>query len=185
MLLNQRFGQRPLKGHWWQQWLAWIQCVSLATWFGSMVFVSFIGAPTTFQLIEDTRTAGTVVGGMLDKVYLMSYGVCAIMCCVAVIQAVLGHISGLRLAGLVMTLVMGVGMNVYAREVVARKMAEIRKSIDQVSLASDQEQLRRAFDMLHRYSVWLMGGSILVGLVLIYIVIVVTQEPRETNRWRI
>ncbi|MCS6806026.1 MAG: DUF4149 domain-containing protein [Blastocatellia bacterium] len=184
MALNQRLAKYPSKTSLTQKLLGWIQAVTLATWFGSMVFVSFIGAPTAFQVVNDTRTAGAIVGGMLNKVYLMSYGVGVIVFCLWIIQFALGHLSGLRLAGLVLVLFIGLGMNVYAREVVARRMAEIRRNIDQVNNTADQQQLRATFDRLHRYSVWLMGGSMIAGLILISAIGVGTEPRKETNRWR-
>lgn len=150
-----------------------------------MVFVSFIGAPTAFQLLNDTRTAGTVVGGMLDKFYLLGYGMLGVVLCVSLIQVALGYLSSLRFAGLVFVLLIGVGVNVYAREVVARRMGEIRRNIDHALTPADQEHLRGAFDTLHRSSVWLMGGSMIIGLVLIYMVNVGDEKTKEANRWRL
>lgn len=159
--------------------------MALAVWFGSMVFVSFIGAPTAFQLLDDTRTAGTVVGGMLDKFYLLGYGMLGVILCVSIVQVALGYLSSLRFAGLVFVLLIGVGMNVYAREVVARRMGEIRRNIDHALAPADRQQLCGAFDRLHRSSVWLMGSSMIIGLVLIYMVNVGDEKPKEASRWRL
>lgn len=184
--LNQQIGKFPSRSRsFFKKLLGWTQAVALAVWFGSMVFVSFIGAPTAFQLLNDTRTAGTVVGGMLDKFYLLGYGMLGVVLCVSLIQVALGYLSSLRFAGLVFVLLIGVGVNVYAREVVARRMGEIRRNIDHALTPADQEHLRGAFDTLHRSSVWLMGGSMIIGLVLIYMVNVGDEKTKEANRWRL
>jgi len=114
---------------------------SLGVWLGSIVFFSFVGAPTTFDVLGDD--AGQVVNAIFPKYYAFGTGLGVVASAVALVVRV-GPYDGLVLA--VLPLV-GVALNLYARQVLIPKMER----------AGDD-----AFAQYHGQSVALNGVTMLV-----------------------
>ncbi|UPV73707.1 DUF4149 domain-containing protein [Halorussus limi] len=120
---------------------------SLGVWLGSIVFFSFVGAPTTFDVLGDD--AGRVVNAIFPKYY--SFGTAlGFVASAAALVARVGPYDGVALA--VLPLV-GVALNLYARQVLIPKMER----------AGDD-----GFAKYHKQSVALNGVTMLaVGVALV------------------
>lgn len=114
---------------------------ALRIWLGSIVFFSFIGAPTTFDVLDDD--AGQVVNAIFPKYYAFGLGLGFVAFGAAVIGNATGAFDGLVAAALA---IVGVVLNGYARWVLIPKM----------EAAGDD-----AFAQYHKQSIVLNGVTML------------------------
>ncbi|KZN26351.1 hypothetical protein A4G99_21345 [Haladaptatus sp. R4] len=114
---------------------------ALGIWLGSIVFFSFIGAPTTFDVLDDD--AGQVVNAIFPKYYAFGLGLGFVAFGAAVIGNATGAFDGLVAAALA---IVGVVLNGYARWVLIPKM----------EAAGDD-----AFAQYHKQSIVLNGVTML------------------------
>lgn len=125
---------------------------ALGIWLGSMVFFSFVGAPTTFDVLGDD--AGQVVNAIFPKYYVFGEALGWVA-----LGATFVVETGGPLGGTLLTLVvlLGVTLTLYARARLIPKMDEAGEN---------------AFAQYHRQSVVLNGVTMLavaVALVLSHV----------------
>jgi hypothetical protein len=130
----------------------------LGTWIGSWLLFALVVAPTAFRVLPSTRSAGALVGPVLDALHL--YGVAAGVALSALALAL--RRGRLRVA---LPLLMAAAC-LYTQFGVSAELAEIR---DQVFGPEGSEALAARFNHLHRismqiYSVVLVGALALLGL---------------------
>jgi hypothetical protein len=89
---------------------------ALGVWLGSIVFFSFVGAPTTFDVLGDD--AGQVVNAIFPKYYAFG-AILGFVAFTAALVARLGPFDGVLLAALPLV---GVALDLYARGVLIPKM---------------------------------------------------------------
>lgn len=116
---------------------------ALGIWLGSIVFFSFVGAPTTFAVL-DREHAGTVVNAIFPRYYLFGIGLGLVALVAAVGRGVLGA-GGAPLLGMLGAIGFGMSANGYARWVLIPKME-----------AAGEE----GFERYHRQSVLLNGATL-------------------------
>ncbi|MGA9402318.1 DUF4149 domain-containing protein [Haladaptatus sp.] len=114
---------------------------ALGIWLGSIVFFSFIGAPTTFDVLDDD--AGQVVNAIFPKYYAFGLGLGFVAFGAAIIGNATGAFDGLLTAVLA---IVGVVLSGYARWVLIPKM----------EAAGDD-----AFAQYHKQSIVLNGVTML------------------------
>ena len=136
-----------------------IYLLAIACWLGGMVFFSLFTAPVIFRLLPRAE-AGTVVAGIFPRYYLLGYVAGAIA---LVLAGYFGLVRGGRFWwGLsALALAISLGLTVYAGTVV-------RSRIENLHIAAGEpnpDAVRKAeFDRLHRLSVTLNGGVIVLNL---------------------
>ncbi|GKZ13415.1 DUF4149 domain-containing protein [Haladaptatus sp. T7] len=114
---------------------------ALGIWLGSIVFFSFIGAPTTFDVLDDD--AGQVVNAIFPKYYQFGLGLGVVAFGAAVVGNAMDAFDGIVVAALALV---GVAFTGYARWVLIPKM----------EAAGDD-----AFAQYHKQSVVLNGLTML------------------------
>jgi hypothetical protein len=123
---------------------------ALGVWLGSIVFFSFVGAPTTFDVLGDD--AGRVVNAIFPKYYVFGAGL-GVVAFLAVLAAGLLTVFDAARIGLLALVAAGIGMDAYARWVLIPKMDR----------AGDD-----AFAQYHKQSVALNGVTMLaIGIALV------------------
>ncbi|WP_132058292.1 DUF4149 domain-containing protein [Halorussus amylolyticus] len=129
--------------------LAVIIDAALGIWLGSIVFFSFVGAPTTFDVLGDD--AGRVVNAIFPKYYALGEGLGFVAFGAAVVADPGGLRGGVLLPAVVLV---GLACTAYAHRILVPKMER----------AGDD-----AFARYHKQSVALNAGTMLAvaaGLVL-------------------
>ena len=116
---------------------------ALGVWLGSIVFFSFVAAPTTFDVLGDD--AGQVVNAIFPKYYDFGFGLGAVAFLAAVVAGTLTSFDAVLVA-LLALVVVGAALDGYARWVLIPKMER----------AGDD-----AFAQYHRQSVVLNGVTML------------------------
>jgi len=127
---------------------------ALGVWLGSIVFFSFVAAPTTFDVLGDD--AGQVVNAIFPKYYVFGAGLGIAALLAVLVAGLVTAFDAARVAVLVLVAA-GVGMDAYARWVLIPKMER----------AGDD-----AFAQYHKQSVALNGVTMLaiaVALVLSHV----------------
>jgi uncharacterized membrane protein len=150
------------------QGIKWLYLVSLAMWVGSIMFFSFVIAPTVFKVLKP-EDAAKLQRAMFPKYYLVGI-ICAGIgiVCVGLLLAERavgkwpGVLSLLLLAG------MG-GTNLWLRQAIVPHMAEIREQ--RAAVAEPDPALDEEWKSLHRLSVQLNGAVLLCGLVLVFLIV--------------
>jgi hypothetical protein len=136
-----------------------IYLLALVCWLGGMVFFSIFSAPVIFRVL--TRAdAGRVVSGIFSRYYLLGYVSGAIALLLALYFCLLR--SG-RLWWVVSAaaLALALGLTVYAGAVVRPRIEAIHVTADE----QNPDPARRSeFDRLHRLSVSLNGGVMVLNL---------------------
>ncbi len=149
--------------------LRFIYLLSLVVWIGSIIFFSFVGAPSTFQAVP-VDVAGKVVTKIFPRYYLLGHaaGIAALVCYLA-----LGGMSGqwgalkvvnaLLLAGML-------GTGLYAGTVLHGQVSEVRQQMGSAGAGAETKpEVKAEFDRLHRLSVVLNGVVLCLGLVVLFI----------------
>jgi len=144
----------------------YIHLLALVIWIGSIVFFSFIGAPSIFQTV-DKKTAGDVVGAIFPKYYLLGY-ICSLVSLATL--GYLGYKAGFGQpvkTGLAILAIMGT-ITFYSGLAIGPKVHsvkyQIRGETDEAKLAP----LRKQFGKLHGVSMILNLTVLLLGLALLY-----------------
>jgi len=146
--------------------LRFVQVFALGTWVGSIIFFSFVVAPSLFTALSNRDEAGAVVG--LSLAGLHHYGVVA---------AVLYLIAGVWLARSARWLIRPAALavilmllfTVASQHVVIPRMTALRNQMGSVAATPANSPLRAEFDRLHGVSVDLEAGVFLVGIVAIFL----------------
>ncbi len=134
--------------------------LALVVWIGSIIFFSFVVAPTVFRVLSPPD-AGRVVRAVFPKYYLVGI-VCGVIAIGAFLIMSSSHSvwASIAVAQIVLLAVM-VGINIYARQSLTPRINVARD-------AGDGEKAR--FDRLHRQSVMLNGMVLLLGLVVLLLI---------------
>ena len=156
--------------------LRYIYVLTLAVWLGGMITIGGIVAPAVFRTVEqahDDTGAGraqsaSVVGEVLRRFHLVSYGAGIVLGASLVTMKVIGPRpvgfgARLLIVGLMLTASLVSGL------LVDRRIADLRTAIGQpVSSLPADDPRRLAFGRLHAISTSLMGIAIAGGLLLCY-----------------
>lgn len=136
-----------------------IYLLCLVCWLGGMIFFSIFTAPVIFSALPITE-AGKVVAGIFPRYYLLGYIAGVIAALLALYMAIWW---GPRLWWSLATaaLIAAVALTFYAGMVVRPNIDSIRAVVEEQA----PDPLRKAeFDRLHRLSVALNGGAMLLNL---------------------
>ena len=148
--------------------LRYLEFLSLGTWVGSILYLSFVVAPGAFAILSSRYQAGAVVGMALGRLHLLGLiaGVVYLVARVGVarsLKALAGPAALAVILMLVLTLVSQYG--------VSARMAHLRTEMGSVDSTPQNHPLRVEFNRLHRTSVRLEGAILLLGLVALFLTV--------------
>jgi uncharacterized membrane protein len=150
------------------QGIKWFYLVTLAVWVGSIIFFSFVVAPTVFKTLKP-EDAARLQRAMFPKYYLVGI-ICAGIgiVCVGLLLAERSFGKWPGVLSLLLIAVMGT-TDFWLRQTVVPHMAEIR---EQRAAASEPDpKLEAEWKTLHRLSVQLNVAVLVAGLALIFLVV--------------
>ena len=143
--------------------LRFLHLLAIVSWVGSILFFSFVGAPTLFAALP-REMAGRAVSAIFPRYYLLGL----ISGAVAIASAlILGAIAGRRdraFAATIALLAVMLGLTLYADRVVRPRAAILRQALPGLEGTPEHAVARARFDALHRRSVLLNGAVLLLGL---------------------
>ncbi|MCG3150224.1 MAG: hypothetical protein PCFJNLEI_03705 [Verrucomicrobiae bacterium] len=150
------------------QGIKWVYLISLAMWVGSIMFFSFVVAPTVFKVLKP-EDAAKLQRALFPKYYLVGI-ICAGIgiVCVGLLLAerAVGKWPGVL--SLLLLAAMG-GTDLWLRQAVVPQMAEIREQ--RAAAATPDPDLDAEWKSMHRLSVQLNAVVLLCGFVLVFLVV--------------
>ena len=150
----------------------WLYLLTLAVWIGSIVFFSFVVAPTVFGTLKP-EDAAVLIRRIFSKYYLIGI-ICAGVSIVCLGLLVFDHAFSKWPAILSLLLVAGMGgTDLWLRQGVMPHMNSLRdrRAMFESEGKPPDEALDREWKGLHRLSVQLNGAVLLCGLVLVFLIV--------------
>jgi Domain of unknown function (DUF4149) len=145
--------------------------LSLVVWIGSIVFFSFVLAPTVFSVLPAQEIAGAIVGRSLGALHRIGL-VCGVVFLAATFLPTFRQVKALRL--LVGLMLLCTALSQFR---ITPQMESIRAAVGgPIQALPPQDAGRATFDRLHRTSVMLEGVVLLAG---IGAVALLSREPRD------
>jgi uncharacterized membrane protein len=152
-----------------------LEFLGLSLWLGSDVFLSFVVAPGAFRLLASRDQAGAMVGFALWWMHMIGV-VCGIVILLARVARTRTFASLATPAALCVVLM--ILLTVVSQHAVSPKMAALRVQMGSIQAFQAKAQATAAdnpllaeFGRLHRISVSLESGVLLVGLAAMYFMI--------------
>jgi len=145
--------------------------LSLVVWIGSIIFFSFVLAPTVFSVLPAQVAAGTIVGRALGSLHRIGL-VCGIICLAATLVGTFRQARALR--SLVALMLLSTAFSQFR---ITPQMRAIRAAVGgPIQALAPRDAGRASFDRLHQTSVILEGLVLAAGIGMIALV---SREPQE------
>lgn len=146
--------------------LRFLKFFALGTWVGGIIFLSFVEAPGVFGILPNLDRAGSIVGYSLTRLHYI--GIAA-----AVVYLAAGF--GLEAArrwvtapAAILVLVM-LGLTLVSQYGVRPKMDQLQAQMISIQATAMTNPLRVQFEHLHRASVGLEGGALVIGIAALFL----------------
>ena len=155
--------------------LRFIHLLSLGIWVGSVVFFSFVTAPTLFGALP-RDLAGRAVSAIFPRYYALGGACGALALLTGLLLGARQAAWGRLLAAELVLLLLMTGIVVYAGRVVLPQAGRARLALPSLEGSPAYDDAKARFDALHRRSVFLNGTVLILGVV--SIALVALQKPR-------
>lgn len=154
-----------------QSFARFLLIISLVVWVGSIVFFSFVVAPTVFSALAAQDVAGTIVGHSLGALHRIGLS-CGVIFLAATFLGTFKQSRMLRgLIGLMLL------CTAFSQFRITPQMQQIRAAVGgPIQALPPKDAGRETFDRLHQTSVILEGVVLLAG---VGAVVVLSKEPRD------
>jgi uncharacterized membrane protein len=145
-----------------------LEFLGLSLWLGSDVFLSFVVAPGAFRILGSRDSAGAIVGYGLWWMHLIGV-VCGIVVLLARLMRTRTFASLATPPALCVVLM--ILLTVVSQHAVSPKMAALRVQMGSIQATAADSPLLAEFGRLHRISISLEGGVLLVGFAAMYLMV--------------
>jgi uncharacterized membrane protein len=145
-----------------------LEFLGLSLWLGSDVFLSFVVAPGAFRLLASRDQAGAMVGFALWRMHFLGV-VCGVVILVA--RVVRTRSFGSLAAPAALCVVLMILLTVVSQHGVSPKMAVLRTQMGSIQATAPDSPLLVEFSRLHRVSVMLESGVLLVGFAAMFFMV--------------
>jgi uncharacterized membrane protein len=136
-----------------------VYLLALACWLGGMIFFTAIIAPVVFKVLP-LADAGKFVAGVFPRYYILGY-VAGLISVILAVYFTIERMPRMWWSFSAIALAVALGLTIYAGAVVRPQVDAVRSVVEE----QNPEAARRAeFDRLHRLSVMLNGGVMLLNL---------------------
>jgi len=140
--------------------------LSLAIWFGMLIFFTFFAAPSIFKVLE-RPLAGQVIGDIFSKYWLIGYA-CGLLTLISLLG--ISYIEKSLPAGLFIALLVMTGITFYSGLTVAPVARRLKAQIHSKPEPANKDELERAFRKVHAKSAVLNLAVISSGVAALYLV---------------
>ena len=148
--------------------LRFLQVFTLGTWLGGILFLSFALAPAAFGTLASPDEAGALVGLVLARLH--SFGcIAGVIFLLAAVFEARSLRALLRPAALCVILMLA--LTAASRWGVTPRMASLRAQMVSVDRTPRDNPRRVEFGRLHRISVNLESGVLLLGLAALFLTV--------------
>ncbi len=144
--------------------LIFLYLLALVCWLGSIIFFSFVTAPTVFGTLARPE-AGKLLAALFPRYYLVGYIAGGVAFLLAIYLVIVTSKARLWWGAALLAIAIALGCTVYAGTVVRPQVDAIRT----VSEEQNPDPARKAeFVRLHRLSVILNGAVLLLDLAALF-----------------
>jgi hypothetical protein len=150
------------------QVLRFVRVFALGTWLGAIIYFAAVVTQGAFAVLPNRDEAGLLVGFTLGGLHLM--GMIAAVVFVAASMA-LGKSLRAFIEPAVLYVILMAAMTIASQDYVMPRMAVLRSQMGSVDATPASDSRRAEFDRLHRVSVDLEGGVVVIGLVAMFLAV--------------
>jgi len=158
--------------------LRFIYRLSLGTWLGAIVLVSFVVAPTVFRNLP-RQTAGEVMGKVFGGYYSLGIGL-GLLALIALVLLTLRSGWSRPVIISVCLLVVMLASAGHVRYRIMPELMDVRAQVWAAADGADVSALRGRLDRLHHQSVRLNGAMLLIGIGLTFLAARRENQLEET-----
>ncbi len=145
-----------------------LEFLCLSLWLGGDVFLSFVVAPGAFAVLGTRDLAGSMVGHTLTKLHLLGM-VCGVL--FLVLRLLRTRATTSLFAPVALAVVLMIALTAFSQYLVTNRLARLRTEMVSVEKTPPDNPLCVEFDRLHRLSVRLEGGVLLLGLTALFLLV--------------
>lgn len=146
-------------------WINFIYLLSLVVWIGSILFFSFVGAPTIFKTLPQAE-AGQVVGAIFPKYYPLGYLSGLVSLAMVITSAIRNH-NWPVMKGLILVLMLA--FTIFTSLVIHPRARAYKDELAGATEQSEIAQLKTEFDRSHKTAVVNNVIVLVLGLVLLFL----------------
>jgi len=148
--------------------LRFVRVLALGAWVGAIVYFAAVVTQGAFAVLPSRDEAGLLVGFTLGGLHLMGVIAAAIFVAASVALA-----KSLRAFAepAVLGVILMAALTIVSQSYVIPKMALLRGQMGSVDAAPASDPRRAAFDRLHRVSVDIEGGVLIIGLISLFLAV--------------
>jgi uncharacterized membrane protein len=143
-----------------------IEFLALSVWLGSDVFLSFVVAPGAFRILGSRDQAGAMVGYSLTRMHLggIALGIVFLLARLVRTRSFASFLTPAALCVVLMVILTAI-----SQYTVSARMAALRVQLGSIQATAADSPLLAEFSRLHRVSVSLESGVLLVGIAAAYL----------------
>lgn len=149
--------------------LRYLILLALVAWLGSLIFFSFVVAPSAFAVLPTRHLAGAVVTRTLSTLHWIGIasGIVFLVSSMLYSRMATGwaHAFSARHVLVILMLL----LTCISQFGVSPRMHALRVSVGEIDAVPADNPARVQFNALHQWSTRLEGGVFLLGLVLVYL----------------
>ena len=154
--------------------LRFVRVFALGTWVGAIVFFAAVVTRGAFAVLANRDDAGLLVGYTLSGLHLTGImaAVLFVAASVAMVKSLRAFIEPAAIGVLLMT-----ALTIASQSYVMPKMGVLRSQMGSVAAMPPSDARRAEFDRLHRVSVDIEGGVLVIGLCAMFLAVRERRAP--------
>jgi hypothetical protein len=148
--------------------LRFVRVLALGAWVGAIVYFAAVVTQGAFAVLPSRDEAGLLVGFTLGGLHLM--GVIAAAIFVAASVALTKSLRAF-VEPAVLGVILMAALTIASQDYVIPRMAVLRSQMGSVDATPASDPRRAEFDRLHRISVDIEGGVLIIGLISLFLAV--------------
>lgn len=148
--------------------LRFLIVLSLVVWVGGIIFLSFVEAPTAFRVAPTRHMAGSVVGASLSILHWIGLFSGVVFLGSSMLASSLTTGSARPFAARHLLVFGMLLLTIISQFGVSPQMASLRASFGDIDTVAATDPARVQFESLHKWSVRLEVGVLLLGLAAVF-----------------
>jgi Domain of unknown function (DUF4149) len=150
------------------QALRFVRVFALGTWVGAIIYFVAVVTQGVFAVLTNRDEAGLLVGFTLGGLHLLGLIAAAVF-----VVASVAMVKSLRafIEPAVIGVILMAALTIASQGYVMPRMAVLRNQMGSVDATPASDPRRAEFDTLHRVSVDLEGGVLVIGLVALFLTV--------------
>jgi len=156
------------------QILRFLRVLALGAWIGAIIYFAAVVTQGAFSVLPSQDEAGLLVGFTLGGLHLMGLIAAAIfiIASVAMMKSLKAFVEPTVIGVILMAV-----LTIASQDYVIPRMNVLRTQMVSIQATPGNDPRRVEFDRLHRMSVYLEGGVLLIGLASLFL----TTRERKTT----